>query len=367
LSIDAQATEVIKECRTSRGFFASTHLYPELWVRDLVYSEEVLVRLGYVSEVKAHFEEFLKRQKPNGQIPNVITSRQRGLFNQAFHSWTADNEILFLIGLQNFSLLAKDSTFISIDKEKIERCLSFVRKRTNSLGLISGLDWRDAMPNYQDKLLLTNQLLLLHLYRIMGFDKWAEDMQDRIVNVFYSDELGFFVDFVSSDGRPPAGTQRFDSLGNALAILLEVHPLATALAARIFDGVKSEYGYRNLSPPYKIPRISPALSARGANAFLRNGAIFRNRPHNYQNSAIWPFVEARIVRALAKAGEVDEASELAHRMASRSQFNEWYSPDDGTPRGSRGQLWTAAAVLQAHGYVSDYCGRRSVQKALTIP
>jgi glycogen debranching enzyme len=365
--MDAQATKVIEACRTVRGFHASTHLYPEFWVRDLVYSEEVLVRLGYIREVKAHFEEFLNRQRPNGQIPNVITSRQRGLFNQAFHFWTADNEILFLIGLRNLSLLAKDPTLLTLHKDKIERCLGFIRKRTNNLGLISGLDWRDAIPNYQGKLLLANQLLLLHLYRVMGFDAWAETLHEKIVEVFYSDKLGFFVDFVLPDGRPPAGVQRFDSLGNALAILLEVYPNVTGPTAGIFEKVRSEYGYRNLSPPYKIQRIRPAFSTKGANAFVRNGAIFRNRPNNYQNSAIWPFVEARIVRALAKAGGTDDAKELAQRMASRSHFNEWYSPEDGTPRGSRGQLWTAAAILQTSRYGGGELGRAIPVEVATIP
>jgi len=87
-------------------------------------------------------------------------------------------------------------------------------------------------------------------------------------------------------------------------------------------------------------------------AFFRNGAIFRNRPYNYQNSAIWPFVESRIVQAFSKLDLSDRAASTFETMATRTGCNEWYSPQTGKPKGSREQLLSAASLLDARNVLS---------------
>jgi len=82
-----------------------------------------------------------------------------------------------------------------------------------------------------------------------------------------------------------------------------------------------------------------------------NGAFLRNKPGRYQNSAIWPFVEIRVIDALKKLQANIEAEEAIKVMIERKGFNEFYDPITGEPGGSEGQLWTAAAVLSA----ADHC------------
>ena len=66
------AKKVIENCRMEKGFYASTQRYHELWLRDLVYSEDVLLKLGYQKDIKNHLSELIKLQRTNGQMPTVI-------------------------------------------------------------------------------------------------------------------------------------------------------------------------------------------------------------------------------------------------------------------------------------------------------
>jgi GH15 family glucan-1,4-alpha-glucosidase len=82
LEKEDKAKKVIEGCRRTNGFFASTQRYHELWLRDLVYSEDVLLKLGYQIEIKNHFYEFIKLQHRNGQLPTVIDLRIGKLIRQ---------------------------------------------------------------------------------------------------------------------------------------------------------------------------------------------------------------------------------------------------------------------------------------------
>jgi hypothetical protein len=46
----------------------------------------------------------------------------------------------------------------------------------------------------------------------------------------------------------------------------------------------------------------------------------------YQNSAIWPFVEMRVINALRKLQATSEAEAAIKLMIERKGFNEFYNP-----------------------------------------
>jgi glycogen debranching enzyme len=342
---EAEAGKVIAACRKGAGFHASSHLYPELWIRDLVFSEDVLLRLGYRDAVRGHLEEFLKRQRSSGQLPTVITAPYRRILNQSFHSWTADTEVLCLIGLSKYANFTRSRGLLKEHSSEIDRCLEFVEGSFDSLGLLPGMDWRDAIPNYAGEDLLANQVLLVEAYDLMGRKAEADALGGRIREEFHLPGRDYLADSIGRDGTR---SSRVDSLGNSLAIMLGVLEGERSIAAaEALLECRTEHGFVNLSPPHRVRRLGSVKSLRGMNAFLRNGAVLRNRAHNYQNSAIWPFVESRIANAFLKVGRTDDARHLARLMLGRRGFGEWYSPVTGEPRGSRGQLWTAAAVLEA--------------------
>ncbi|MGA2683089.1 MAG: hypothetical protein ABSF44_14965 [Candidatus Bathyarchaeia archaeon] len=50
---------------------------------------------------------------------------------------------------------------------------------------------------------------------------------------------------------------------------------------------------------------------------------------------------------MTKLQATEEAEAATKLMIERQGFNEFYKPTTGVPGGSKGQLWTAAAVLSA--------------------
>lgn len=350
-----EANATIEKCKMENGFHASIQSYPEFWMRDFVFSEEALLRLGYADTVRRQFEKFLRKQRPNGQIPTLITSPWRAIFNQSFHFWTSDGELLFLIGARRYSEATGDSDFLEKNAPRFERCLSFVRGRLNRLGFIPGMDWRDAMIHYRGKCLLANQILLVGMYQSLRMDREARELREKINGVFLSPEQKFYADCVWWEGEDlKKDFLHFDCFGNSLAILDGVAPDSAAKEiAGLFAGARSEFGYRNIFPPLETERYASVQSIPNINAFVRTGAIFRNAPHTYQNSTIWPFVEARVIHALVKLGFSEEAARIYNVALHRKGVNEWYDPLTGEPRGSKGQLWTAASILEAKEALSS--------------
>jgi hypothetical protein len=347
LSKVEEAKKVVEECRTSEGFRASAQFYPELWVRDLVFAEDCLLELGYSDTIRRHLESFLRLQRSNGQIPTALSSNRKRIFNQRFQSWTADSEILFIIGARKYAHYTGDAEFLRLHAEQLDRCLSFVESHVNAHGLVPGMDWRDALLNYAGRFLLANQLLLVDMYDLLDRRDSSLSLRQKIHQTFYSSDHGFYADFVWWDGDVLRKETRFDSLGNSLALLNDTALGDSAESvARAFEGGMTKFGYRNLFPPYRIQRAKSFATLKNLNAFLRNGAVFRNRPNYYQNSGIWPFVEGKIVHALLKLEMSREAIEATRMILSRSGCNEWYSPLTGTPKGSGHQLWTAAAIIE---------------------
>jgi hypothetical protein len=342
----AEAKAVISGCKTERGFHASTKLYPELWIRDLVYSEEVLLKLGYGETVKKHFESFLVKQRSNGNLPTVITSFWRRSLNQAFHFWTCDTEILFVIGAFDYANYTGDVDFLRTHKEQIDRCVSYVNGRLNKLGLIPGIDWRDAVVELDGRFLLSNQEQLANMYERLGYKEKSEAVMETIRNVFFLSDQDTLADSIQWEGGVIRKGARFDCLGSALGVLNGTLPSrAYPGLVKKFQLAYTGFGYRNVVPFYEEGRASAFRSIHSLNAFVRNGAVLRNGRDSYQNSAIWPFVEARVVAALRKMGMASEARRASDRMLARTGMNEWYSPVNGAGRGSDGQLWTAAAIV----------------------
>jgi glycogen debranching enzyme len=184
------------------------------------------------------------------------------------------------------------------------------------------------------------------LYEKLGQIEKSKALMETIRDVFCLPDQGCFADSVWWSNGNLQRDPRFDSMGLALGVINgTIPPGMYSVLQKQFQLAESEFGYRNVTPAYQANRASAFRSVHGLNAFVRNGAVIRNRKDSYQNSAIWPFVEARVVAALRKMGISAEAQKASDRMLARNGMNEWYSPVDGAPHGSGGQLWTAAAII----------------------
>lgn len=231
----------------------------------------------------------------------------------------------------------------------------------NSDGLYRGeqsfLDWREqtypqwtkknVLPIALSKALSVNVLyygLLKITSECAGLQKnekdaarynhWAKELKKAINLHFYDRESGLYSTYLISDGLNNICVKRFDLLGNALAILLEVA-----------DKKRAERVLAN----YPIGLHGPAVVWPQE----------RNVPI-YHNQGIWPFVTAYWIKAASKqnnASAVNQGVLTMHRLAALNLSNmENYDfvsgkaeVDGQTLNGpvvnSRRQLWSVAGYM----------------------
>lgn len=336
----------IEQCRTELGFYASTGRYHQLWLRDLVYSEDVLMSAGYQTDVEKHLYEFIKLQQSSGQMPTVIDHSVSRLLPETYQRCAVDTEILFVIGMCKHAAVA-GNRFFDENQKVVKDCVAFIESKLNADRLIPGMDWRDAMPVYVGKCLLANQMLLANMYELLGNIEASDTVRKSVAKLFYLENLGWYADNVYWESGELKQDDHFDSFGNALAVIN-----GTA-SKEAYDGIlrglsaaKTPFGYRNIMPYYEFDR-EKALTTWYRECRVAFAVSFENRRNKYQNSTIWPFVEKRVVEALRKLLALQEAQEAARLLIERKGFNEFYDPETGAPEGSEGQLWTATAVVSA--------------------
>jgi hypothetical protein len=142
---------------------------------------------------------------------------------------------------------------------------------------------------------------------------------------------------------------RFDTLGNLLAILFGVADRAKA--NKILDYIQG----CGLNQPYPVQALYPPI--RVGEPDWRDYYRVRNlnQPHHYHNGGAWPFIGGFYVAALVQAGRQAEAQRQLRRLAEMNrrgrreawEFNEWFHGLSGQPMGYAHQSWSTAIYLFA--------------------
>jgi len=268
------------------------------------------------------------------------------LIRRTYQRCPVDTEILFVIGMHKYAAI-EGNKFFEENKEAVKSCVAFVESKLDGHQLIPGMDWRDAMPVYIGKFLLANQMLLADMYELLGNSKASNLVKENVTKLFYLENLGWYADAIHWDGSELKQEHHFDSLGNALAILNgTASEKVSEGILKGFNVAKTSFGFRNIVPYYEFDR-EKVLATWYKTCRVAFAVFLRNRSDKYQNSAIWPFVEIRVIDALRKLQVAREAEVATSLAIERKGFNEFYDPATGAPDGSEGQLWTAAAVLSA--------------------
>ena len=154
----------------------------------------------------------------------------------------------------------------------------------------------------------------------------------------------------------PYHSERFDLLGNSLAILTGI--ATRKKADSIIDWIESSSqtlrNEGNLAvdlPPNFFPYIKPS------DPDWKSRYKKFNNPGEYHNGGIWPFVCGFYIAALVAIGKKSLAEQ---KLAALSElvccsknldldfgFNEWFRAQDGLPCGQDWQTWSAAMYLYA--------------------
>lgn len=353
-----EAKEILKRCKSPMGYYASTDTYfGQIWLRDSVISMP-----GLEDKIALVRQLLLLRnlQRPSGEIPTVIYTprclqkiipnclrlinkdvfllkpiindlkfllmRQREKDSQdlryvfvkkvnsmvGYHAWTGDNELFFIIGVQE---LAKEKLISPNDyRESLKRALRLIELKKNCLGLLSGTGWMDAMRNYRGNPTLNLNVLLYRMYKLLGRFSEAENLKETLNSpLFYSESRGYY------KAKPLDLT--FDTLSHAWMLKMGLIPenRIERVIAKL-ESIRTKFGYPNLDPPY---------SYEGCGQL----------PYHYQNGTCWPMIDIEVVLTLKKLG-------FKASLPEQKDFNEWYNPFTGEPRGSKNQLWSAAGYLQ---------------------
>jgi hypothetical protein len=151
-------------------------------------------------------------------------------------------------------------------------------------------------------------------------------------------------------------SERFDLLGNSLAILAGIAPLTRA--KHIIYWIESECILMRKReelaielPPNFFPYVRP-----GDQDWMPRYEKY-NQPGEYHNGGIWPFICGFYIAALVatKRYKLAEKNLVAltnlikpsRKAEVQFGFNEWHRAQDGTPQGEDWQTWSAAMYLYA--------------------
>jgi glycogen debranching enzyme len=343
----AEAMRILRSCLSEGdGVFASPDRYKyQCWTRDLALAvAPLLLEMGETAIVRTHLENLSKQQRSNGKIPILFLSdeaawREKKVAERGPDSFmvkrfdagelydltpgTKDSEILYIIAMYEYLQVTGDHSLVEQYGDVVIKAMEYVELHNlNEAGLTVGADWRDTMEVFlYDKALLSNNVLLVHAYDLMGETEKAAAHRARVIEHFWQD--GACVDYIPGGDRP-------DPLGISLAVLYGVFPVETyARVDEVMQSVDTDYGVT-------IKCIHNPYAEGEAEVFART-----------QGVVVWPFVVRFGVMALNKMGCVDEARALFRKMTNLDGFYEWYDPSNGKGWGAKEQLWSAALYLRA--------------------
>lgn len=343
-----EATKIIESSVGENGVWASPYRYKyQCWTRDFVIAiEDVLLEWGRTDIIKKHLGNLAEKQDSDGRIPimfldrtlpwlflktwNSIRNRKLSFLLKNYFSkdgigqlspWTKDSEILFVLGIMKYFFKTGDKEFLTENKKRIDAALRYIENNLMKDGLVFGGDWRDTREDLDDKFLLTNNCFLFKAYLLMDETEKAERIKESINKNFWNGN--YYRDY--------PGVEDFDTLGNALAILLDVAPVERyASILKSVESLNTPYGY-------KLNGVTlPAKSKDEMEIMLKTN----------QFGVIWPFIHGFMILAAIKAGAKEIAVRQFEKWNNLGGFFEFYDPQTGKGHGSSDQLWSATLYLR---------------------
>ncbi len=333
--------------------------YPEPYTRDLMISTLGVLLTGnekLIASLQKVLEALAKNQTRLGHIPSLVhNSKERG---------ASDTTPLFLLAVAIYRKYIGDNAFL---EESANKALIWMEYQSpTDRVLVSQLptsDWRDEqwVLGYG---LFVNTIVYGYL-RLLGFSERANRLKTQMERFSIGDEEKHYIDEGLYIQHKPYyalwsykiyNSDRFDLLGNSLAIIMGIAP--PSRAARIISWVEKECQIlreQNILaldlPPNLFPYIMPG------DKDWRTRYAKMNNPGEYHNGGVWPFVCGFYVAALVAADRYRLAEQYFYSLTKCVKqaknhelpygFNEWFKAQDGSPRGNDWQTWSASMYLYA--------------------
>ena len=334
--------------------------YPGPYTRDLMIMGLGALASGHpelIRSLRRVLEALARNQTPRGHIPSLVHDpNDRG---------ASDTTPLFLLTLALFRNVTGEADFLDHAAAKARTWMDY--QSPDDTVLVAQLptsDWRDEQwvlgYGLYVNSVVHSYLMLFHEYdkaatlrNLMGrFTVTAEKKHRHVHEGLVLRRKPYYALW----SYKLASSERFDLLGNSLAILSGIASRSRAEA--MISWIETECAAMGENgdlaldlPPNFFPFIQPT------DPDWRPRYAKYNRPGEYHNGGVWPFVCGFYVAAAVAAGR--------HRLARRKLealtrlvkparaadvnfgFNEWFRAQDGTPRGQDWQTWSAAMYLYA--------------------
>ena len=340
--------------------------YPEPYTRDLMFS---ILGIGVsgnqklIGSIRKVLVTLSLNQTENGHIPSLVNDKKdRG---------SSDTTPLFLLCVSIYRIVTGDPDFL---QDAVSKALTWMKYQSPSDRYLVAQqptsDWRDEqwVTGYG---LYVNTIVYSYL-RLLGQLGRAELMrkemgkftitggaQPRHVNEGFVIKHKPYYAFWSYKIH---NSERFDLLGNSLAILSGI--ASPSRAEEMITWIEQECATMikrgDLAvdlPPNFFPFIKP-----GDTDWRLRYEIY-NKPGEYHNGGIWPFICGLYVAALVAAKRYKLAGEklmaLTYIIKNSSSgniefgFNEWLKAQNGNAMGHDWQTWSAALYLYAAKCVEE--------------
>ena len=334
--------------------------YPEPYARDqMIAALGILVSgdAGLIAALRRTLEALATSQTRLGHIPSLA--------NNPDDVGASDTTPLFLMALALFRKVTGEDDFL---KDAAQKAMTWMEYQSPGdevmVAQLPTSDWRDEQWVLGFGLFV-NTVVFTYL-RLMNRDDQAASMLQLMRNFVITPGThnkhvheGLVVPnkpYYALWAYKIYNSERFDLLGNSLAILSGVAPAARAKAMVhwIEDECSDLRKRGELAvdlPPNLFPYFQPADPD-----WLPRYAQF-NQPGEYHNGGLWPFVCGFYVVATLAAGFPDLAERKLAALTDLVRpsmdpkltfgFNEWIRAQDGTPQGNDWQTWSASMYLYA--------------------
>lgn len=340
--------------------------YPEPYTRDLL-----LAILGVVvtknEQLVAAMEKTLNtlanNQSLRGCIPSLVhDSQNRG---------ASDTTPLFLLAVGIFRNFTGNNYFLEHAVEKALLWMEYQSPADNYLiAQQPTSDWRDELwvLGYG---LYVNTLVYSYL-RILGYNDRACELQKAMQHFTINTPTNptHLHEGVVLKGKPyfalwsykVYSSERFDLLGNSLAVLSGL--ASTDRSHNIITWIEHQCEFmienKDLALPL-APNFFPFILPEDPDWIPRYQ--FYNKPGDYHNGGIWPFITSFHIASLIRADKhqlaVDKLFYLTDLIKKSKKndleygFNEWYKAQNGQPMGEDWQTWSASLYLYAAACVES--------------
>jgi len=334
--------------------------YPEPYTRDLMFSifgitvSENQKLLGSIRKV---LETLAKKQTEKGHIASLVhDAEDRG---------ASDTTPLFLLGVGIFRKATNNTDFLH---DAVKKALTWMEYQSPSDRYLVAQqptsDWRDEqwVTGYG---LFVNTITYASL-RMLGQSERADKLQhamDRFTitggemhNHVHEGLVVKYKPYYAFWSYKIFSSERFDLLGNSFAILSGL--ASPTRADEMISWIEEECACMHKRGELAVdlpPNFFPFIKPQDPDWHERYSKY--NKPGDYHNGGIWPFICGLYVAALVAAKRYNLAEKKLIALTALVKpsvdkklnygFNEWIKAQDGKPMGQDWQTWSAAMYLYA--------------------